>query len=68
VGTPQEVSIAPMPHVCRYDPAPRVREGMGRLWAALVPDPRAAVAAHIGPILTDLITASQVSKPGVGWG
>jgi len=45
-----------------YDPAQSVRDSMGRLWAALVSDPREAVAAHIAAILADLIAASQADS------
>ncbi len=49
-----------IPKLLRYqfDPSARVREPMTRLWSALVREPRAAVAAHIGAILSDLIAAS----------
>lgn len=59
-ATPNMQALIPRIFRYMYDPAPRVREGMERLWAALIPNPRAAVTAHIAAILEDLIAASQV--------
>jgi hypothetical protein len=39
----------------QYDPNPRVREAMGAIWRALVPEPRAAVEAHWDAIAAELL-------------
>lgn len=43
---------------CRfqYDPNPKVREAMGAIWRALVPEPRAAVDAHWDAIAGELLS------------
>jgi proteasome component ECM29 len=56
---PHVAKLLPRLFRFQYDPHPRVRESMGRLWVALVRDPSAAVAAHVGPILRELVAASQ---------
>ena len=42
---------------CRYqyDPNGRVRDAMTHIWAALVPEPRAALDAHFGAIADELL-------------
>lgn len=45
-----------MPHRrYQYDPNPRVREAMGAIWRALVPEPRVAVEAHWDAIAAELL-------------
>ncbi|MEW5319235.1 MAG: hypothetical protein WDW38_010400 [Sanguina aurantia] len=38
-----------------YDPNPRVQDAMGAIWRSLVDDPKAAVEAHFGPIIAELL-------------
>ncbi len=40
----------------QYDPNPRVREAMGAIWRALVPEPRAAIESHWDAIAGELLT------------
>lgn len=57
--SPHMKSLIPRLFRYQYDPSPRVRESMSRLWSALVRDPRKAVTEHIHPILDELIKASE---------
>lgn len=59
--SPRCVVVLQPPQQCvgcrryQYDPNGRVRDAMTHIWAALVPEPRAALDTHFGAIADELL-------------